>query len=70
MCVCTVFKVSNFNNAALFGSGNGGESSAEQEFYGGLQGPSVRSPNSQQSSPHRSLSGQLSFPHLVPGTDH
>uniref|UniRef100_A0A3Q3F9M6 IKAROS family zinc finger 4 n=1 Tax=Labrus bergylta TaxID=56723 RepID=A0A3Q3F9M6_9LABR len=33
-----------------------GESSTEQDFYGGLQGPSARSPNSQQSSPHRSLS--------------
>uniref|UniRef100_A0A3P8RU85 IKAROS family zinc finger 4 n=1 Tax=Amphiprion percula TaxID=161767 RepID=A0A3P8RU85_AMPPE len=31
-------------------------SSTEQDFYGGLQGPSARSPNSQQSSPHRSLS--------------
>uniref|UniRef100_A0A667WHF9 IKAROS family zinc finger 4 n=1 Tax=Myripristis murdjan TaxID=586833 RepID=A0A667WHF9_9TELE len=38
-----------------------GESSTEQEFYGGLRGPSVRSPNSQQSSPHRSLSGQSLF---------
>ncbi|XP_051280820.1 zinc finger protein Eos isoform X3 [Dicentrarchus labrax] len=36
--------------------GNGGESSTEQDFYGGLQGPSARSPNSHQSSPHRSLS--------------
>ncbi|TDH10590.1 hypothetical protein EPR50_G00076600 [Perca flavescens] len=36
--------------------GNGGESSMEQDFYGGLQGPSARSPNSQQSSPHRSHS--------------
>uniref|UniRef100_A0A8D0AMG3 IKAROS family zinc finger 4 n=1 Tax=Sander lucioperca TaxID=283035 RepID=A0A8D0AMG3_SANLU len=33
-----------------------GESSMEQDFYGGLQGPSARSPNSQQSSPHRSHS--------------
>uniref|UniRef100_A0A3Q0SRN7 IKAROS family zinc finger 4 n=1 Tax=Amphilophus citrinellus TaxID=61819 RepID=A0A3Q0SRN7_AMPCI len=33
-----------------------GESSTEQDFYGRLQGPSARSPNSQQSSPHRSLS--------------
>uniref|UniRef100_A0A665X7P7 Zinc finger protein Eos-like n=1 Tax=Echeneis naucrates TaxID=173247 RepID=A0A665X7P7_ECHNA len=33
-----------------------GESSMEQDFYGTLQGPSARSPNSQQSSPHRSLS--------------
>ncbi|XP_067384157.1 zinc finger protein Eos isoform X1 [Channa argus] len=37
-------------------SGNGGEPSSEQEFYGGSQGPSVRSPNSLQSSPNRSLS--------------
>uniref|UniRef100_A0A671X1X2 IKAROS family zinc finger 4 n=1 Tax=Sparus aurata TaxID=8175 RepID=A0A671X1X2_SPAAU len=33
-----------------------GESLTEQDLYGGLQGPSARSPNSQQSSPHRSLS--------------
>uniref|UniRef100_A0A3B4WR62 IKAROS family zinc finger 4 n=1 Tax=Seriola lalandi dorsalis TaxID=1841481 RepID=A0A3B4WR62_SERLL len=31
-------------------------SSTEQDFYGTLQGPTARSPNSQQSSPHRSLS--------------
>uniref|UniRef100_A0A8C6LI44 IKAROS family zinc finger 4 n=1 Tax=Nothobranchius furzeri TaxID=105023 RepID=A0A8C6LI44_NOTFU len=37
-----------------------GESLAEQDFYGRLQGPSARSPNSQQSSPHRSLSCKLS----------
>lgn len=49
-----------FNNMGIFGSGNGGESSTEQDFYGGAQGPSARSPNSQQSSPHRSLSGQSS----------
>ncbi|XP_029012907.1 zinc finger protein Eos isoform X2 [Betta splendens] len=36
--------------------GNGGQSSAEQEFYGAVQGPAVRSPNSQHSSPNRSLS--------------
>ncbi|XP_024861498.1 zinc finger protein Eos isoform X2 [Kryptolebias marmoratus] len=36
--------------------GSGGESSAEQDFYGRLQGPSARTPNSQQSSPRRSLS--------------
>ena len=42
-------------------SGNGGESSTEQDFYGALQGPPAKSPTSQQSSPHRSLSGQLSF---------
>ncbi|XP_037540088.1 zinc finger protein Eos [Nematolebias whitei] len=35
---------------------SGGDSSAEQDFYGRLQGPSARTPNSQQSSPHRSLS--------------
>ncbi|XP_072223381.1 zinc finger protein Eos [Leuresthes tenuis] len=43
-------------NGRSYAQGNGGESSAEQDFYGGLQGPSTRSPNSQQSSPHRSLS--------------
>ncbi|XP_042266344.1 zinc finger protein Eos isoform X2 [Thunnus albacares] len=43
-------------NGRSYAPGNGGESSTEQDFYGGLQGPSARSPNSQQSSPHRSLS--------------
>ncbi|XP_020490776.1 zinc finger protein Eos isoform X2 [Labrus bergylta] len=43
-------------NGCPFAQGNEGESSTEQDFYGGLQGPSARSPNSQQSSPHRSLS--------------
>ncbi|XP_013128647.1 zinc finger protein Eos isoform X3 [Oreochromis niloticus] len=43
-------------NGRSYTQGNGGESSTEQDFYGGLQGPSARSPNSQQSSPHRSLS--------------
>ncbi|XP_041860895.1 zinc finger protein Eos isoform X2 [Melanotaenia boesemani] len=43
-------------NGRSYVQGNGGESSAEQDFYSGLQGPSTRSPNSQQSSPHRSLS--------------
>ncbi|XP_068608629.1 zinc finger protein Eos [Brachionichthys hirsutus] len=43
-------------NGSLCAQGNGGELSTEQEFYGGMQGPSVRSPNSQPSSPHRSLS--------------
>ncbi|CAG6021438.1 unnamed protein product [Menidia menidia] len=43
-------------NGRSHAQGNGGESSAEQDFYGALQGPSTRSPNSQQSSPHRSLS--------------
>ncbi|XP_035813106.1 zinc finger protein Eos isoform X2 [Amphiprion ocellaris] len=43
-------------NGRSYAQGNGGESSTEQDFYGGLQGPSARSPNSQQSSPHRSLS--------------
>ncbi|XP_029994266.1 zinc finger protein Eos isoform X2 [Sphaeramia orbicularis] len=42
-------------NGRSYAPGNGGEST-EQEFYGGLQGPSARSPNSQQSSPHQSLS--------------
>uniref|UniRef100_A0A3B4WV66 IKAROS family zinc finger 4 n=1 Tax=Seriola lalandi dorsalis TaxID=1841481 RepID=A0A3B4WV66_SERLL len=37
----------------------GGESSTEQDFYGTLQGPTARSPNSQQSSPHRSLSNSI-----------
>ncbi|XP_071332311.1 zinc finger protein Eos isoform X2 [Trachinotus anak] len=40
-------------NGRSYTQGNGGES---QDFYGTLQGPSARSPNSQQSSPHRSLS--------------
>uniref|UniRef100_A0A3B3VYG9 IKAROS family zinc finger 4 n=1 Tax=Poecilia latipinna TaxID=48699 RepID=A0A3B3VYG9_9TELE len=40
-------------------AGNGGESSAEQDFYAGLRATSVRSPNSQQSSPHRSLSDSI-----------
>ncbi|XP_041656015.1 zinc finger protein Eos isoform X2 [Cheilinus undulatus] len=43
-------------NGCSFAQGNGGESSTDQDFYGGLQGPSVRSPNSQHSSPRRSLS--------------
>ncbi|XP_071762899.1 zinc finger protein Eos [Centroberyx gerrardi] len=43
-------------NGRSYAPGSGGESSTEQDFYGGLRGPSVRSPNSQQSSPHRSLS--------------
>ncbi|KAE8293462.1 Zinc finger protein Eos Ikaros family zinc finger protein 4 [Larimichthys crocea] len=43
-------------NGRSYAQGNEGESSTEQDFYGGLQGPSARSPNSQQSSPHRSLS--------------
>uniref|UniRef100_UPI0037E87E31 zinc finger protein Eos n=1 Tax=Semicossyphus pulcher TaxID=241346 RepID=UPI0037E87E31 len=43
-------------NGRPYAQGNGGESSTEQDFYGRLQGPSARSPNSQQSSPHRSLS--------------
>ncbi|XP_029362190.1 zinc finger protein Eos isoform X2 [Echeneis naucrates] len=43
-------------NGRPYTQGNGGESSMEQDFYGTLQGPSARSPNSQQSSPHRSLS--------------
>ncbi|XP_013874265.1 zinc finger protein Eos isoform X2 [Austrofundulus limnaeus] len=43
-------------NGRSYGQGSGGESSAEQDFYGRLQGPSARTPNSQQSSPHRSLS--------------
>ncbi|XP_074537846.1 zinc finger protein Eos [Halichoeres trimaculatus] len=43
-------------NGRSFAQGNEGELSTEQDFYGGLQGPAVRSPNSQQSSPHRSVS--------------
>ncbi|XP_038579059.1 zinc finger protein Eos [Micropterus salmoides] len=43
-------------NGRLYAQGNGGETSLEQDFHGGLQGPSAKSPNSQQSSPHRSLS--------------
>ncbi|XP_056240516.1 zinc finger protein Eos isoform X1 [Seriola aureovittata] len=43
-------------NGRSYAQGNGGESSTEQDFYGTLQGPTARSPNSQQSSPHRSLS--------------
>ncbi|XP_026189188.1 zinc finger protein Eos isoform X2 [Mastacembelus armatus] len=43
-------------NGRSCAQGNGGQSSTEQDFYSGLQGPSARSPNSQQSSPHRSLS--------------
>ncbi|KAM9342046.1 zinc finger protein Eos [Pholidichthys leucotaenia] len=43
-------------NGRSYAQGNGGDSSIEQDCYGGLQGPPARSPNSQQSSPHRSLS--------------
>uniref|UniRef100_A0A3Q3JXZ8 C2H2-type domain-containing protein n=1 Tax=Monopterus albus TaxID=43700 RepID=A0A3Q3JXZ8_MONAL len=43
-------------NGRSYAQGNGGESSTEQNFYGGLHGPATRSPNSQQSSPHRSFS--------------
>ncbi|CAJ1085202.1 zinc finger protein Eos [Xyrichtys novacula] len=43
-------------NGRSFAQGNERESSTEQDFYGRLQGPAARSPNSQQSSPHRSLS--------------
>ncbi|KAM3617367.1 uncharacterized protein V6R79_005282 [Siganus canaliculatus] len=43
-------------NGRSYTQGNGREASTEQDFYSGLQAPSVRSPNSQQSSPHRSLS--------------
>ncbi|KAK9515352.1 hypothetical protein VZT92_026004 [Zoarces viviparus] len=43
-------------NGCSYAQGNGGESSTEHDLYSGLQGPSARSPNSQQSSPHRSLS--------------
>ncbi|XP_058497895.1 zinc finger protein Eos [Solea solea] len=43
-------------NGRAYTQGNGGESSMVQDFYSTLQGPSARSPNSQQSSPRRSLS--------------
>ncbi|KAM6925298.1 zinc finger protein Eos isoform 1-T2 [Xenentodon cancila] len=43
-------------NGRSYAQGNGGELSAEQDFYGRLPGPSTISPNSQHSSPHRSLS--------------
>ncbi|XP_053280297.1 zinc finger protein Eos [Pleuronectes platessa] len=43
-------------NGSSFAQGNGGESSTEQDFYGALPGPPAKSPTSQQSSPHRSLS--------------
>ncbi|AWP09683.1 putative zinc finger protein Eos-like [Scophthalmus maximus] len=43
-------------NGRPYVQGNGGDSSAEQDFYGTLQGPSARSPNSQPPSPHCSLS--------------
>ncbi|XP_034445989.1 zinc finger protein Eos isoform X2 [Hippoglossus hippoglossus] len=43
-------------NGSSYAQGNGGESSTEQDFYGALQGPPAKSPTSQQSSPHRSLS--------------
>ncbi|KAM9855488.1 zinc finger protein Eos [Aulostomus maculatus] len=42
-------------NGRSYAPGNGGKSSTEQDFYGGLQGPSARSPNCQQSSLHCSL---------------
>lgn len=50
------------NEAALSAEGNGGESSTEQEFYGGAQVSTVRSPNSQPSSPPRTRSGQPFLP--------
>ncbi|KAL6119672.1 uncharacterized protein ACO6RY_04197 [Pungitius sinensis] len=43
-------------NGCSYAQGNGGESSTEQDFYGGLQDPPAGSPNSQQSTPHRSHS--------------
>ncbi|XP_019944258.2 zinc finger protein Eos isoform X2 [Paralichthys olivaceus] len=43
-------------NGRSYAQGNGGELSTEQDFYGALQGPPAKSPTSQQSSPHRSLS--------------
>lgn len=35
-----------------------GDSSMEREFSGGLGGPTVSTPNSKETSPSRSLSGQ------------
>ncbi|MEQ2274463.1 hypothetical protein XENORESO_002533 [Xenotaenia resolanae] len=46
-------------NGRSYPQGNGGESSAEQDFYAGLRATSARSPNSQLSSPHRSLSDSI-----------
>ncbi|XP_040048856.1 zinc finger protein Eos [Gasterosteus aculeatus] len=43
-------------NGCSYAQGNGGESSTEQDFYSGLRGPPASSPNSQQSTPHRSHS--------------
>uniref|UniRef100_W5L0K3 IKAROS family zinc finger 4 n=1 Tax=Astyanax mexicanus TaxID=7994 RepID=W5L0K3_ASTMX len=42
-------------NGRSYMSGNG-DSSTEREFFAGLRGPSVSTPNSQHSSPSRSLS--------------
>ncbi|KAK6303241.1 hypothetical protein J4Q44_G00256950 [Coregonus suidteri] len=43
-------------NGRSYMSGSGGESATERcEFYGGLRVPTVTTPNSQQSSPNRSL---------------
>ncbi|XP_035993636.1 zinc finger protein Eos-like isoform X1 [Fundulus heteroclitus] len=46
-------------NGRSYPQGNGGDSLAEQDFYAGLRATSARSPNSQQSSPHRSLSDSI-----------
>ncbi|XP_015240981.1 PREDICTED: zinc finger protein Eos-like isoform X2 [Cyprinodon variegatus] len=46
-------------NGGSYPQGNGGESTAEQDFYGGLRATSARSPSSQQSSPLRSLSDSI-----------
>ncbi|XP_076022682.1 zinc finger protein Eos [Genypterus blacodes] len=43
-------------NGRSHAPGNGRESSTEQDFYSGLQSHTASQPNSQQSSPHRSLS--------------
>lgn len=37
-----------------------GDSSTEREFFAGLRGPTVSTPNSQHSSPSRSVSGLYS----------
>lgn len=40
-----------------------GDSSMEREFSGGLGGPTVSTPNSKETSPSRSLSGQYEHSH-------
>lgn len=51
-----------FLGACFAGSG---DSSTEREFFAGLRGPTVSTPNSQHSSPSRSVSGPYSsYRHL------